>query len=137
MKQIAIVVENKKGVLESITSVLADADINISGFLTNDGGEYGVIRMIVSDVDKAMEVLKSHGYTCSTRDVIGVESTDEVGSFNKLLKVLKDSNINIDYVYLTFGRQSGKPVFVFTADELDAVENCVANRGFTVVDQVM
>ncbi len=136
MKQISVVAENRQGMLQAITAVMARGNINIFGFVTIDAGEYGVMRLIVSDTDKALSLLKEAGYLCQTREVIGVEMDDKVGSLSKLLDELKNSYINIDYIYLTFGRKSAKPVFVINVDDRDAVENCLRNKGFTVIEEV-
>ena len=63
----------------------------------------------------------------------GVEVEDEVGNLNRLLKALTESNINIDYTYLSFNRDSGKPVLIFHCEDAPEVEICIKNKGFSVV----
>lgn len=133
LKQLSIYAENKKGTLQSITQILADADINIWGSCTNDGAEYGINRMVVSEPEKAMEALEGAGYLCRLTSVIGVELADEVGNLNRLLQALSESNININYIYLSFNRDSGLPVMVFQTEDSVEVENCIRKKGFSVV----
>ena len=67
LKQISIFAENKKGMLQSITSILAQENINIMGSVTNDSAEYGIIRMVVSDPERALEALSKEGFICRDR----------------------------------------------------------------------
>ena len=113
LKQLSIYAENKKGVMQNITGILKDEDINILGSVTNDSAEYGIVRMVVSEPDKAMEALIAAGYLCHVIEVIGVEVEDKTGNLNDLLLTLKDSNVSVDYLYLSFNRDSGKPIMVF------------------------
>ena len=133
LKQLSIYAENKKGALQTMTNALYEAGINIWGSVTNDGAEYGINRMVVSNPQKAMEALEAVGYLCKLTSVIGVEVEDEVGNLNKLLKALAESNININYIYLSFNRASGKPVLVFQTEDTAEVEVCLKNKGFSVV----
>lgn len=133
LKQLSIYAENRKGTLQSITQILADAGINIWGSCTNDGAEYGINRMVVSDPEKAMEALEGAGYLCRLTSVIGVELADEVGNLNRLLQALSESNININYIYLSFNRDSGLPVMVFQTEDSAEVESCIRKKGFSVV----
>ena len=133
LKQLSIYAENRKGTLQSITQILADAGINIWGSCTNDGAEYGINRMGVSEPEKAMEALEGAGYLCRLTSVIGVELADEVGNLNRLLQALSESNININYIYLSFNRDSGLPVMVFQTEDSAEVESCIRKKGFSVV----
>ena len=133
LRQLSIYAENKKGTMQSITQILADENINIWGSCTNDGAEYGINRMVVSDPEKAMDALERAGYLCRLTSVIGVELADEVGNLNRLLKALAESNININYIYLSFNRDSGLPVLIFQTEVVPEVESCIKTQGFSVV----
>ena len=133
LRQISIYAENRRGMMRDITKVLLDEGINILGSVTNDSAEYGIIRMVVSDPEKAAEAFQREGYICRLTDVIGVEVADEVGNLNKLLTALHESNINVDYIYLSFNRVSGKPIMVFHVEDPMEVEECLESGGFTTV----
>ena len=133
LKQVSIFAENKKGTMQKITAVLQDKQINIWGSVTNDSAEYGIIRMVVSDPEEAMKALKDAGYLCRLTDVMGVEVEDEVGRLNHLLLALSESNINVNYIYLSFNRDSGKPVMVFDAEDIWEAEESIAAKGFSVL----
>ena len=122
LKQVSIFAENKRGTFQSITGILQDENINILGSITNDSAEYGIVRMIVSDTEKALRALSANGYLCRSNDILGVEMEDEIGSLNRLLISLSDGNISVDYIYLCFNRDTGKPVLILHTDDIREVE---------------
>ncbi len=133
LKQVSVYAENKKGNLQTITGVLADRGINIWGSVTNDSAEYGIIRLIADKPEEAKDALIEAGYLASLSDVIGVEMQDEVGALNKLLIALRESNINLDYIYLSFNRESGLPVQVLHTTDATEVASCLQAKGFHLV----
>ncbi|MDD2960205.1 MAG: amino acid-binding protein [Lachnospiraceae bacterium] len=133
LKQVSIYAENKKGTMQDITAILQKKEINILGSVTNDSAEYGIIRMVVSNPEETIDALTESGYVCKLTSVIAVEVEDEVGNLNHLLTALHDSNINVNYIYLSFNRESGKPIMVFHTEDICEVEECIAARGFTVL----
>ncbi|MCD8249371.1 MAG: amino acid-binding protein [Lachnospiraceae bacterium] len=133
LKQLSIYAENRKGAAQAITGLLAEQDINILGSVINDGAEFGIIRMVVSDPEKAQRTLEEAGYLCRLIDVLGVEVADEVGNLNRLLKALSDSNVNATYIYLSFNRDSGKPIMVMHTEDILETEFCLESKGFSLV----
>ncbi|MBQ7370875.1 MAG: amino acid-binding protein [Blautia sp.] len=133
LKQLSVFAENKKGTMRRITGLLRENEINIWGSVTNDSAEYGIIRMVVSDPEAAQKVLKDEGYLCRLTEVIGIELEDEVGNLNRLLQALEESNINVNYIYLSFNRDSGKPVMVFETEVIWEVEDCISLKGYTAI----
>ena len=89
--------------------------------------------MIVSDPESAAEALTNAGYLCKLIDVLGVEVEDQVGNLHKLLTALYDSNVNATYIYLSFNRESGKPIMVFHTEDISEVESCLESKGFTML----
>ena len=133
MQQVSIYAENKKGMLETITGVLRREEINILGSVTNDSAEYGIVRMVVSDPKRAVEALTEAGFLCHLKEVVAVELMDEVGNLNQLLRALSESNINVNYLYLSFNRDTGKPIMVFHTEDIMEVRSCLKSRGYTVL----
>ena len=132
LKQVSIYAENVKGKMLEITDVLMENNVNILGSVTNDSAEYGIVRMIVDHPSKAIEALTKKGIICKMTDVIGVEVKDEVGNLNRLLKALHDANINVDYLYLSFNRESGCPIMVLHTADAKEVENSLSAKGFAL-----
>lgn len=133
LKQVSIYAENRKGTMQQITGILLEENINILGSVTNDSAEYGIIRMVVSEPEKAVEALVKKGYLCRMQDVLGVEVEDEVGNLHKLLVALSESNISVDYIYLSFNRETGKPVMVIHTEDVEEVEMCISSKGFSLL----
>lgn len=132
LKQISIFAENSKGTLKHITGILEEERINILGSVTNDSAEFGIMRMVVSDPEKAMQALERAGYLCRLTDVTGVEVEDEIGNLHHLLVALSESNINVDYVYLSFNRETGKPILILHTEDTFEVEACLKAKGFVL-----
>ncbi|MCD8082364.1 MAG: amino acid-binding protein [Clostridiales bacterium] len=133
LKQISVFGENSKGTFQKITDLLQKQNINIWGSVTNDSAEFGIIRMIVSDPDLALQCLTDAGYMARANNILGVEMKDEVGSLNKLLLSLSESNININYMYLSFNRDSGMPVMVVHTDGVWEVQECLKAKGYSLL----
>lgn len=133
LRQISIYAENKKGCFQNITGLLGDNGVNILGSVTNDSAEYGIIRMVVSDPDKCLKVLGENGYICKATPVLAIECPDEVGALDKILKTLYKSNINVNYIYLSFNRESGLPIMVMHTDDIVQVENILVNKGYNCI----
>ncbi len=133
MKQVSIFAENKKGALHKILSALSEAGVNIAGFVTNDSAEFGIIRMVTSDVDKAGELLEKTGYLYKVSDVLGVEIEDEPGALNALLESLLHMNINVEYLYISYNRENAKPIMVLQVPSLTEVASSLENQGYHIV----
>ncbi len=133
MNQLSIFAENRKGTMQNITEILAEQEINILGSVTNDSAEYGIIRMVVSDSVKAKSALENVGYMCRLTDVLGVELEDKVGNLNHLLEVFNEMNVNVNYIYLSFNRDSGLPILIMHTEEVIDVRESLISKGFTVL----
>ena len=129
--QISIFAENKKGAVSSITGILADGGINIRSFVTNDSAEFGIIRMLVSDAEKASSLLRDAGYQIKQTPVLAIEIPDEPGSLDRVLKCIERAYVNIDYLYTSFDRISAGPVIVLHSDDMPELEVYLASTGFT------
>ena len=136
IRQLSIFAENKRGAMNEITKVLTEAQINVNTLVTNDSAEFGIIRMLVSDTEKALERLKEEGYLCHSDYVAAAEINDECGSLNNLLNVISDGNINLDYLYVTYNTLSRLPVAILRASDLMEVEEFLRGRGYRMLESV-
>ncbi len=136
IRQLSIFAENKKGAMNRITQILSDARINMNTLITNDSAEFGIIRMLVSDTEKAAAVLAEAGYMCHSDYVAAVEIRDECGSLNSLLSVISDGNINLDYLYVTYNTLSRLPVAILRAADLMEVEGFLQARGYKTLERI-
>jgi len=107
MKQLTVFIENRQGRLEEITEALSKANINIICISLSDTGEYGMLRMIVSQPAAAIDALASAGFSAALGDVIAVRLPHHFGALNKLTGQLSESGIDIKYMYaLTSGENA-------------------------------
>lgn len=99
IKQLSVFLQNELGRLEEVTDILYKNGINISALSISETAEYGVLRMIVSDIDKAATALKEDDFSVKVSDVICVESPDIPGELHKNLQLLSGAGINLSYMY--------------------------------------
>lgn len=133
LTQISLFAENKKGTMHHITSLLAEHGINITALVTNDSAEFGIVRMLVSDSDTACACFTEAGYLVHADRVIAVEIGDTPGSLDGLLKVLTESNINVDYLYMSYDRDIAMPIAVLRTGEEFEVAECLKAKGYTLL----
>ena len=106
IKQISVFVENKPGSMCAMTAVLAEHNIDMRALSLAETKDFGIVRIIVDDVFDAATVLKDAGYVHSVTPVLGVSIPDTPGGLNKVLQILSDANINIEYMYAFLGGKS-------------------------------
>ena len=107
INQLSIFAENKPGTIYEITKTIADAGVDIRALSVADTQDFGILRLIVSDIDKAKDALSADNCVVSVTQVIGVAVPDRPGGLSEVLKILKDADINVEYVY-AFITISGK-----------------------------
>ena len=106
VKQISVFVENKSGNLSDILTVLGDNGIDISAMSLADTTDFGILRMIVSDTEKAVEILKAQRLAVKCTDVTALYMEHTPGGLSKILSVLKKEDIDVEYLY-AFVEKSG------------------------------
>jgi hypothetical protein len=99
VRQLSVFIENKAGRVSEITDQLGSAGVNIRGFSVSDTADYGIVRLIVDDPDKGLEVLHAGGFTVKESDVVCVQLPDRPGGLAGVLKAVSDAGVNIEYVY--------------------------------------
>ncbi len=107
ISQLSIFAENKPGTIYEITRTIADAGVDIRALSVADTQDFGILRLIVSNIEKARQALNEDNCVVSVTQVIGVAVPDKPGGLADVLKILKDADINVEYVY-AFITISGK-----------------------------
>lgn len=124
MRQISVFLENVPGRLATLCNTLENAGIDLRAMATSEGSEYGVVRMLVDDVDAAEKVLREANLPFSTVDVLGIEVTDEPGALGKVAVRLADAGINVEYAYATAVSGNARALCVFkVGDPQNAAES--------------
>ena len=116
-KQVSIFLENKKGRLKDVLKLLADYNIDIRALTIAETADYGVLRLIVDDADKAVEILKENNFRVNITDVLGVEIQDVSGSMYGFVNMLYQHNINVEYAHTCTPLNAGKSAFIVRVDE--------------------
>lgn len=133
VKQISVFLENKPGQLAELTKVISDSKINLRALSLAEAEDFGVARLIVDDVYNASTTLKEKGFISSTRDVLAISISDEPGSFSKVLKILGDNGINLEYMYsFTTKIVTNANMVLKVNDEKKAKEILIANGVKTI-----
>ena len=123
VKQLSVFLENRKGRLLEVTEALTGAEINIRALAMAESAEFGILRLVVNNPEKARSALSAGGFTVAEQSVFAVEVSDEPGSFHKVVKILAGEDINVDYTYAFVG-DSSKAVLIFKVSE-DALEKAM------------
>ena len=129
--QISVFLENRAGQLAEITKDVADAGIDLRAISIAETADYGVLRMIVDDAEKATSILLSHGYILSMTPVLVIAVPDQPGGVAAALKVLAEGNIDIEYMYSLFTHVEGKAYMVFRVSEEEKFVSLLAAHGMT------
>ena len=130
LKQVAVFVENQPGSLRKVTTELHKEGISIYAFTSYDTPEFGILRMVVDDPLKAKEILTSKGFVNKICDVIAIQLNDEKGAMDSVLSSLMDSNVNINYIYSSFGYEDQQSAVIVHTDDIFEAENIPKNKGF-------
>jgi hypothetical protein len=133
-EQISIFIENKAGRLSDVTGILAKAGINIRALAVADTSDFGVLRLIVNDNEKAEEALKNSGFTVRKTHVVAVKVDDTPGGLHKILDVLNNARINVEYMYAFIQQSGDKAIMIFRFDQTEEAIKVLLDTGFTVVD---
>lgn len=135
VKQISIFVENKTGGLATITGLLADAGVNIRALSIAETSDFGILRLIVDDVFKAGNALKENGQIYSITDVLAVAGEDSPGSIAKIMAVLADAGIGMDYAYAFFAKKDELAYMIVKVEEMDKAKKVFRNNGIHVASE--
>ena len=117
VEQISVFLENKAGRLAEVTAALALGGINIRALSLADTSDFGILRLIVNDHEKAKSILKDRGFTVGRTSVVGVEVPDHPGGLNSILQTLSQNGVNVEYMYGFVEPQAKKAMMVFRFDE--------------------
>ena len=121
-KQISVFLENKPGKLAEFTTCLSNAGIDLRALSVAEASDFGIIRIMVDDVFNAVTVLKDSNYICSVNDVLAVEVKDEPGALAKMITVLGETGLNVEYMYAITGKTDIAYMVIKVNDNLKATD---------------
>ena len=135
IKQVSVFVENKKGSLHEITDLRAKAEIDLRSMCIADTSDYGIVRMIADDSEKAMSVLSEAGHTANIREVTAFAVPDEPGGLAKALNLLESNGVNIEYLYALVTTETDKAYTVLRTDDSAKAEAVLAANNIELLDE--
>ena len=136
LKQIAVFLQNQPGHLNGICRALANANINIATLSLADTQQFGILRLIIKEWERAAAVLEAAGYLVQMRDVIATEVEDRPGGMADILDVVSKANINIEYMYAFAERHGNRAVLVFRFADPDQAIAVLTVAGINVLSSI-
>lgn len=133
VEQISVFLENKTGRLAEVTRCLAVADINIRALSLADTSDFGILRLIVNDPAKAKAALRDCGFTVGVNAVMAVEVPDHPGGLDKILTLLEESEINVEYMYAYVRPLSQQAVLIFRFDKTDEALELMQRNNIIII----
>ncbi|MEI8216742.1 MAG: ACT domain-containing protein [Eubacteriales bacterium] len=135
INQLSVFIENKKGTLASLTDILLKNDLDIRAIAVFDTNEFGIVRLIVDDPDRALTTLKKEGFIAKSTKVIAIEPEDKPGSLNEIFRVMGENDINIEYIYSFVMRKHEMPYVVFKVDNQEKALKVLGEGGINLVSK--
>lgn len=117
VKQVSVFIENKPGQLSELANVLSRNDLDMRSLSIAESSDFGILRIIVDDAYNAVRVLKEAGYVCAVTSVLAAAIPDEPGGLCRILTLLDESGINLEYTYAFFTRQADQACMVFRVSD--------------------
>ncbi len=136
IKQISVFMENQPGALYGMTGVLAQHKIDLRALSLAETKDFGIVRIIVDNVYAATTVLKEAGYVHSLTPVVGVAIPDIPGGLNKVLQVLTNARINVEYMYAFLGGKDSEHAYmIFRVGDPVKASAALGERGIRTLEQ--
>ncbi|MTW22427.1 ACT domain-containing protein [Allochromatium palmeri] len=134
LQQLSLFLENRPGRLEAPLSAIAAEGINILTLSLADTAQFGILRLIVRDWERAKRVLEQAGWVVNLTEVVAVDVLDRPGGLAEALRILEDSDLNIEYMYAFSLRRGDKAILIFRFEDPDRAIQVLTDKGLHVVD---
>lgn len=135
IKQISVFVENKAGRLAEITTLLAEAGVDIRALSVADTNDFGILRLIVNDPDKAEEMLKEHGYTVALTKVLAIGIHDQPGGLAAPMKTLFEYHISVEYMYAFISKSVDTAYVILRVEDNERAAQVLQESGVKLVPE--
>lgn len=136
VKQISVFLENRPGCLFEMTKALADSNIDMRGLSLAETSDFGIVRLIVDDVPGTAAVLKDSGFVSSLTDVLAVSVANVPGGLSRVLEVLHNADINVEYMYAILGNKKSENAYmIFRVNDNEKASSVLNDAGVKLVDQ--
>lgn len=133
IKQLSIFLENRKGRMRKALDVLANSKINIRALSIADTSDFGILRLIVPEPERAQKILEDNNFVVKMGEVIAVEMSDKPGGLSTILGILDESNINLDYLYAFVDEKEERAIVLLHPEDIDCGVEALLKGGATVI----
>lgn len=133
VKQVSVFLENKPGRLADITRLLGENGIDISALSLADTTNFGILRIIVNDPDRAVRIIRENGFTVKTTEVLAVEVEDKPGGLAEVLKILEEQKVSIEYAYSFVKRNEDKAYVLLKVEQPEKVVELLKDTDLRVL----
>lgn len=134
VKQVSIFVDNKKGSIAEVISILGESNINIKALSVADAADFGILRLIVDEPEKAYYAINEKGYKVKIAETLGIEIKDEANELGRVLNYIKKNDIEVTYIYSLIGYVSNKSVIIIKTPDLKKTKELLEEFGVKIVD---
>lgn len=135
IKQLSVFVENRTGSLYKVTNALTEGGINIRAIASLDTPDFAILRLVVDNTQEAKTYLTSKGFVVRIHEVMGAELEDKQGSLNKMLGILADNEISLNYIYSFIIRNGKAPVMVFATDNYEKAAAVLRKENVKMIEE--
>ena len=135
VRQLSVFLENKVGRLAGVAKILGEAGVNIRALSVADTNDFGILRLIVDDIEKAEQHLRENNVVCRINNVTVVAVDNRPGGLAKVLSVLNASGVNVEYMYAVAEPKNERPLMVFRFSEGEKAVNALQAAGLDILDE--
>ena len=135
VRQLSVFLENRSGRLAEVTAILGEASINIRALSLADTSDFGILRVIVNDPDKAVEILEENGFTVAKTDVLALEVEDKPGGLARVMKILSDRGVDVEYMYAFMEKLTDNALLIFRIEDIEGAINVCRDHGIKILSE--
>lgn len=134
IKQLSIFIENKPGRLAEVTDMIGNSGVDVRALSIADSTDFGILRLIVDNPDKALKILNEQGVIVTLTDVVAIGIDDAPGSFAKVVSLLSENGIDLEYMYAFLGRKVKEAYVIIRVNEPEKASEILKNKGVTILN---
>ena len=135
VKQLSVYLENKQGTISDITDLLAKENVDLRSLCIADTKTFGILRIIADDTERAADIIKNAGHTFNVREVVCFAVPDEAGGLARVLRILDEGGVNIEYMYAVIANKADRARIIARVDDNAKTEAILADAGIEVISE--
>lgn len=133
-KQLSVFIENKKGHIATLAKAIKNKDIDVRAISVFDTNEFGILRLVVDDPERALTAVREAGYAAKISEVLAAEIADKPGALYEIFSLCDEGDINIEYIYSFIMKSNVKPLIIMKVDRIDEAVKIFEENGIRIVE---